>query len=62
MTENFSPPAEFPRLFSAALSEEAVWRCSVKEVFLKISQNSQGNTCVRVSFLIELQASGLFKI
>ena len=26
--------------------------------FLKISQNSQGNTCVRVSFLIKLQASG----
>ena len=30
----------------------------MKKVFLKISQNSQGNTCVRVSFLIKLQASG----
>ena len=30
-------------------------RCSVKKVFLKISQNSQ-NTCARVSFLIKLQA------
>ena len=30
-------------------------RCSVKKVFLKISQNSQENTCDRVSFLIKLQ-------
>ena len=27
-----------------------------KKVFLEISQNSQGNTCARVSFLIKLQA------
>ena len=27
-----------------------------KKVFLKISQNSQENTCARVSFLIKLQA------
>ena len=27
-----------------------------KKVFLKISQNSQENSCVRVSFLIKLQA------
>ena len=27
-------------------------------MFLEISQNSQENTCVRVSFLIKLQASG----
>ena len=32
---------------------------SVKKVFLKISQNSQENTCARVSFLIKLRASGL---
>ena len=31
-------------------------RCSVKRVFLEISQNSQENTCARVSFLIKLQA------
>ena len=31
-------------------------RCSVKKVFLEIKQNSQENTCVRVSFLIKLQA------
>ena len=34
--------------------EAVVWRCSVKKVFLKISQNSQENTCARVSFLIKL--------
>ena len=27
------------------------WRCSIKKLFLKISQNSQENTCARVSFL-----------
>ena len=37
------------------LSESVVQRCSVKKVFLEISQNSQENTCARVSFLIKLQ-------
>ena len=32
-----------------------------KKVFLKNLQNSQENTCVRVSFLIKLQASGFIK-
>ena len=31
--------------------ESAVWRRSRKSVFLKISQNSQENTYIRVSFL-----------
>ena len=31
-------------------TEEAVQRCSLKKVFLQISQNSQENTCARVSF------------
>ena len=31
--------------------------CSVQKVFLKISQNSRENTCARVSFFIQLQAS-----
>ena len=35
--------------------EAVVQRCSVKKVFLEISQNSQENT----SFLIKSQASGL---
>ena len=39
--------------------EAVVRRCSVKKVFLEISQNSQENTCVRVSFLIKLQAAPL---
>ena len=46
----FSPRAEFPRLFSVPVSEAAVRRCSRKNVLLKISQNSQENTYVRVSF------------
>ena len=28
--------------------EAVVWRCSVTKVFLKILQNSQENTCIRV--------------
>ena len=32
-------------------------KCSIKKVFLKISPNSQENTCARVSYLIKLQAS-----
>ena len=35
--------------------EAAPRRCSVKKVFLENSQNSQQNTCARVSFLIKLQ-------
>ena len=34
-------------------------RSSMKKVFLKVWQNSQENTCARVSFLIKLQAWGL---
>ena len=33
------------------LLEAVVQRCSVKKVFLKISQDSQENTCARVCFL-----------
>ena len=36
--------------------EAVIQRCSVKKVFLEISQNLQENTCARVSFLIKLQA------
>ena len=31
-------------------------KCSLKNVFLEISQNSQENTCAGDSFLIKLQA------
>ena len=33
--------------------------CSMKKVFLEIFQNSQENTCARVSILIKLQGSAL---
>ena len=39
------------------LRKAVVRRCSVKKVFLEISQNLQENTCARVYFLIKLQAS-----
>ena len=42
------------RCFSVRSSRR---RCSIKKVFLKISQYSQENTCVWVSFLIKLQDS-----
>ena len=37
-------------------SETVGRSCSIKMVFLKISQNSQENTCTRVYFLISLLA------
>ena len=45
---------------TAAFLEAVVRRCSIKQVFFKISQNSKESTCSRVSFLIELQAEHLF--
>ena len=39
--------------------EEVDQSLSIKKVFLEISQNSQENSCTSVSFLINLQASGL---
>ena len=39
----------FPMICS---TEAVAQRCSVKKVFLEISQNLQENTCARVSFLI----------
>ena len=41
------------------LTEAVVQRCSVKKLFLKFSQNSQENTCSRVSSLINLQGQAL---
>ena len=34
--------------------ETVAQRCSVKKIFIKISQKSQGNICPRVSFLIKM--------
>ena len=40
--------------------EAVARRCSVKKVFLEMSQNSQEKTSARVSFLIKLKASQVF--
>ena len=40
-------------------SEAVVRRCTRKQVFLKLFQNSQKNTCIGVSVLIKLQVSRL---
>ena len=37
-------------------TEAVVQGCSIKKLFLEISQNSKESTCARVSFLIKLQA------
>ena len=42
-------------------AEAVAQRCSVKKVLLEISQNSQENTCARVSFLIKLRACNFIK-
>ena len=47
----------YDQLTSWLIPEAATRTCSVKKMFLKISQNSQENKCARVSFLIELQTS-----
>ena len=39
------------------IAEAVVQRCSAKTICLKIAQNSQANTCVRVSFKTKLHAS-----
>ena len=39
------------------ITKAVFWRSSIKKVLLEISQNSQENNCVKVSFLIKLQAS-----
>ena len=44
------------KLLHITVREAVVRRCSVEKVFLESSQNSQENTCARVSFLIKLQA------
>ena len=41
--------------YKPAFTEAAIERCSVKKMFLEISQDSQGNTYAKASFLIKLQ-------
>ena len=45
--------------YNSGQKKAVVFLCSVKKVFLNISQNSQENISARVSFLIKLQALGL---
>ena len=45
--------------FRGVFTEAVAQKCSVKMMFLEISQNSQENTCTRASFLTKLQASDL---
>ena len=40
-------------------AESVARRCSTKQVFLKLLQNSQENTCVGVSLLVKFQPGGL---
>ena len=47
-------------IFSLVNAEAVVQRYSVKKMFSEFSQNSQENTCAKVSFLIKLQASLFF--
>ena len=44
-------------IFAEAATRRVLW----KKVFFEISQNSQENTCARVSFLIRLQVSNFIK-
>ena len=46
----------FLNLEKILIAEAVGQRCSLKKLFLEISQNSQENTCARLSFLIKLQA------
>ena len=39
-----------------SLTKAVAWGCSARKIFLDILQNLQENTCVRVSFLINLEA------
>ena len=47
-------------VYKIVFAEVVARRCSVRKVFLEISQNSQENTCARDSFLIKLQANTFF--
>ena len=46
------------RNYQRISTEGVIQRCSVKKMFLEISQNPQKNTCARASSLTTLQASG----
>ena len=51
----------FLSLNSDTADNEETQNLFLKIVFLKISQNSQENTCVKASFLIKMQACNSFR-
>ena len=53
-TRKYYHEKNFPYYFSRETANGGV---VLEKVFREISQNSQENTCARVSFLIKLQAS-----
>ena len=55
------PPNFILRKFFSSDSKAGSWRFFVEKVFLVVPQNSQKNTCAKVSFLITLQACNLLK-
>ena len=62
MSSSESVPVALSQKSKTCLTSEAVvQRCSVKKVFLEISQNSQKNSCTRVSFSTKLQASNVIR-
>ena len=50
---------QYHNIMSTRCTEAATGGVLYKRVFLKISQNSQENTCATISFLIKLQIWGL---
>ena len=54
--ENTIGVSYFCWLCKTVKAEAVIRRYSARKVFLEIPQNTQENTCARVSFLIELQA------
>ena len=49
------------RLLQVKFAKAVVWKCSVKEVFLEISQNLQKNTCAKISFFNKVAGKTAFK-
>ena len=55
MIINFENVFQYLKLNNSNKSEAVAQTCYVKKVFLEILQNSQENTCARVSVLIKLR-------
>ena len=53
----FCTISSFIWLLQIAYHRSSHRRCSIKNVFLKISQNLQESTCVKISFLIKLHGN-----